>query len=263
MGVQRWCVRALLCWGLWWSAAHARAQDESSQGYQALIDEGVLEFGAGNYVEARSLFERAHALAPNARTLRALGLCAFELKHYVQALDELQAALSDTRNPLTAELAQGVQRTLERARGFVGELRLRTDPADSRLLIDGQEREGRVFRLDVGEHLLTASAPGYHSRDLRLSISGLQTQRIELVLTPLTSDVLQPAAAARTLETQPLAGPTAAEPLHDTSALTERWWFWSALGVVVVGAAVAVVVVATRQPDRAPESSSGVTLHAL
>jgi len=261
MGVRCWLRMAMLG-ALWLSAmgpcARAQdardAQDTTAAGYQALIDEGVLEFGAGNFVEARTLFERAHALAPNARTLRALGLCAFELKHYVQAVAELRASLDDTRNSLTADLVPGVERTLERARGFVGELQLRTDPADSRLLIDGQAREGRHFSLDVGEHLLSASAPGYHSRDLRLSIAGLQTQRIELVLTPLQSEL--PAAPAP----QPLAARSSrdAEP-----ALSERWWFWTALGVVVVGAAVTVVVVASRGSESAPASTSGVTLHAL
>jgi len=232
----------------------AQAQAPTDSAYEALIDEGVAEYAAGNYVEARSLFERAHALAPNARTLRALGLCAFELKHYVQAAQELQAALDDARNPLTADLVQAVQKTLERARGFMGELQLRTVPVDSRLLIDGSEREGRVFALDAGEHLLTASAPGYHDRDLRLSISGMQTQRLELVLTPLQSDVLgQPASP-------PLAAGARAQ---DAPALTQRWWFWTALGVVAVGAAVAVVVVATPGSEASPTSTSGVTLHGL
>ena len=35
---------------------------QADTGYEALVDEGVSEFSAGNFVEARSLFERAHAL---------------------------------------------------------------------------------------------------------------------------------------------------------------------------------------------------------
>src|SRR5215510_11512113 len=84
-----------------------RLQAQSSE-FDSLIGEAVREFAAENFVEARSLFERAHALEPNARTLRALGLCAFELKQYTQAASELDAALKDLRKPLTPELTESV-----------------------------------------------------------------------------------------------------------------------------------------------------------
>ena len=245
----------LLCWGLLAGRVAPACAQADSAGYEALVDEGVREFSAGNFVEARSLFERAHALLPNARTFRALGLCSFELKHYVQAEDELSQALADTRNALTEELMEGVQRTLERARGFVGELALQTRPEDSRLLIDGLEREGRSFRLDAGEHLLTASAPGYHSRDLRLSISGLQKRTLELVVTPVQMDLVStPVEPGVTAVSAPSR--VDAEP-----GLTQRWWFWTAIGVVAVGALTATLVVATQGGDVKPSSTTGVTLH--
>src|SRR5262245_44240118 len=88
----------LLCCG--W-ALSPRAQAQASGGdaaaYRSAVDDAVSEFAAGRFEEARALFKRAHQLSPNARTLRGLGMTAFELRAYVQAIRELRAALADTR----------------------------------------------------------------------------------------------------------------------------------------------------------------------
>ena len=52
----------------------------STTEYEAMITDGLAEFQAQRYAEARALFERAHALSPNARTLRGIGMVAFEMR---------------------------------------------------------------------------------------------------------------------------------------------------------------------------------------
>ena len=71
-------VPRLACHQLVVVASTAAAQAEP---YQDVVREGIHEFTAGNFVEARTLFERAHALKPSARTFRGLGLISYELKH--------------------------------------------------------------------------------------------------------------------------------------------------------------------------------------
>ena len=225
---------------------HARADD-----YQSRIDEGVREFGAGNFVEARALFEQAHVLSPNARTLRALGICAFELKHYVQATEELSAALTDLRNPLTPDLAAAVNETLAKARRFVGELVLELQPSDGRVLIDGVTRSGRSYALDVGDHLVAASADGHRSRDLTVTIAGMQTNKVELVLSPLEAAAPEALAA-------PVVPSSSAD---EGTSLTERWWFWTALGVIVAGVTVGVVVASTSNSNT-NTGTTGITLQS-
>lgn len=226
------------------SCSAARADD-----YQESIDEGVREFDAGNFVEARALFEQAHALQPNARTLRGLGFCAYELKRYVQATEELSAALTDPRNALTPELAATVHDSLDKARRFVGDLVLTTSPEDSRVVIDGVERSGRRYALDAGEHRVVASAEGYQSRDLNVTITGMHTARAELVLLP------RPESAELVSTVQPRRAP--AEP-----SLTERWWFWAALGVIVSGVTVGVLVATSAESGTPNTGTTGITLHA-
>src|SRR6185369_16308176 len=69
--------------------------------YNRLIREGLAEYEARNWPEALTLFERAHAVQPNARTLRAIGNVAFEMRRYTKAIDALRASLADGRKPLT------------------------------------------------------------------------------------------------------------------------------------------------------------------
>ena len=132
-------------------SAQAPANDSA---YRATVDEAVREFGAGRFEEARALFKRAHGLSPNARTLRGLGMTAFELRAYVQAIRELQAALADKRKPLEGELRIKVEALLDKSRKFVGVVRLELDPKDASVLLDGKPRVSteRSLLLDAVTH---------------------------------------------------------------------------------------------------------------
>ncbi|HEX6239538.1 MAG TPA: hypothetical protein VFZ61_01540, partial [Polyangiales bacterium] len=63
-------------------AASATAQSAAKSGppgYADAIEQALSELEAANYPEAREEFQRAHAIYPNARTLRGLGMVEFEL----------------------------------------------------------------------------------------------------------------------------------------------------------------------------------------
>src|ERR1700712_4416933 len=106
--------------------------------YDALLEDGASEFAAGNWGEARWLFRQAHNQSPNAETSRGLGMCDFELRRYVQAIPELEAALGDSRRALTAELRQQTEHMLQRARRDVGRYRIDAPAGVSALTVDGK-----------------------------------------------------------------------------------------------------------------------------
>jgi tetratricopeptide (TPR) repeat protein len=162
------------------SAAHAQ--------YAQLVSDAVREYNGGAWAEARLLFERAHALVPNARTLRGLGLCAFELARYVDAVAEFEAALADPRQPLLPEQRIEVAAALARARRYVGSVRVALVPAQATLLIDGRIARERELRLNVGDYRLSAKAPGYEPKTLALNVEGGQTQELRLALEPVGRD---------------------------------------------------------------------------
>jgi hypothetical protein len=261
---------AALVLGAWLTHAGS-SQGQAQQSYDSLIQEALQEFGDANYVEARILFERADQIKPNARTLRALGFCDYELKHYVDTVKELQAALTDTRNPLTKEQRVEVNATLVKAQRFIGQLVLETQPPDAAVLIDGRAVHGRSWALDAGDHVIAASASGYRSSDVKLTVSaGLETHT-QLLLSPIDiipahaalpaeSDASDPSSAKGVASVPSHAAADAVRDTESGGVLT-KWWFWTAVGVVLVGATVGTVVVVNR-PEKTDAGTSGIILHA-
>jgi Flp pilus assembly protein TadD len=70
--------------------------EADSPAYREAIEHGLAEYRAGNFAEARALFLRAHAISPNARTLRGLGIVEYELRNYAEAIVRLRQALAST-----------------------------------------------------------------------------------------------------------------------------------------------------------------------
>lgn len=248
-------------------AGHAHAQGaESSKAsgassdYQRLIHDALQEYDAGHWAEARALFGRAHDLSPSARTLRAMGNADFELRHYVAALRELKAALDDTRNPLSAAQRNETARVIERARSYVGSVRIEVEPEDAELLLEGDRVEGRELTLDSGDYTLVARAQGYQDGEAHVSVQGGQTRTISLHLVPIDLAV-KPAPDAST----PAMSAARDTPQRDTEggSILEQWWFWTAAGVLVAGG-VATVLIATHDPgERKPEHGTAGLVQVL
>jgi tetratricopeptide (TPR) repeat protein len=113
------------------SGSRAPASTAEPVGYKAAIDSAIEEFASNNLAEAREHFGRAHALFPNARTLRGLGMVEFELRNYPEAIGWLRKALAFDVKRLEGKLRGETEDLLERANGYVGEVRLRVSPSDA------------------------------------------------------------------------------------------------------------------------------------
>jgi DNA-directed RNA polymerase subunit K/omega len=201
----------------------AAAQGADDPAYRKTTDEAVREFEAGHWEEARALFKRAHEISPNARTLRGMGMAAFEMRMYVQAIRELDAALREQRKALDAELRAQVQQLMDKAREFVGRVRLVLDPPQAKVLIDGKEpqleADGSVL-LDVGTHVIGATADRCKPTNMRLAVEGGMDQGVRVALEPLLGvdpvvpaiDANHPPPASATNPPPGEAPPPRAEP---------------------------------------------------
>ncbi len=221
---------ALAC--LFGMSPRARAEDAPEKAsYERLLREATNEFDAGAYSEAHALLARAHKLRPTARTLRGLGMASFELRHYLQAIDELDQALTETRRPLTAAQRKEVQELLERAKSYVGKLRLEVSPASAVILLDGQPVSSPQLTLDPGERVITVRADGYREEELRVTINGGEDKVIPVELAPL-----EPALPPEPVRAQPGPEPS---PLPAAQPATARGRLapW-----IVIGASAAVAV---------------------
>jgi hypothetical protein len=252
-GAPRWLWLWLACLLCARASAQAPiAQDAAepavADGYQAAVERAVAEFSEGRWAEARALFGQAHALSPNARTLRGLGMSAFELRMYAQAIGELEAALQDTRKPLTDALRAHVLELLARARAFVGRVRIEASPAGAQVLVDGKppsaQDDGAVL-LDAGIHTVTATAEGYRAQSVRVQVEGGRADTVQLALQPLATPA--PAPAPQPPVAQPPSAPIRAPvaeaqsspaPREPPGSLQPYAWV-SAAGAVAFGVAAA------------------------
>lgn len=194
------------------------AADVAPPGYQKAAELGFQEYERGNYEEARARFLQAHRLWPNARVLRALGHCEFELAHYVAAVEFLQQTLTSSVRALSEVQRRETEELLGRARSHVARIVVQTVPTTAHVLIDGadarRDLEGAVM-LAAGPHTIEVHAAGYLTGQRELTVEGNVDRVVQVALLPVP--------------------PPAHAQVDDHGSLRKKWWLWT--GVAAVGAA--------------------------
>ena len=226
--------------------AQPKADEREPLGYADAIDTGLLEYKHGNYEEAQVHFARAHALLPSARTERALGNVAFELRNYGEAVTHLTRALESKERPLEGKLREDTERLLERAKVYVGEIHLDIEPNGATVSVDGvtvARGSEALLALVVGEHLLEFRANGRMPERRAVQVRGGERTTIQVVLAELEKSGSQSA---------PSAGPRSDQP----TPLRKQWWLWTAVGAVAIALAVGIGVGVARNND-SPEPQAG------
>ena len=233
------------------SGAHAQQPQPAPESpeYRRTIDDAVEEFRAGHWEEARALFGRAHEIEPSARTLRGLGMTAFELRMYVQSMRELDAALRETRKPLEGGMRAAAEALIVKARAFVARVQIVPNPKEAALVLDGRapalEPDGRVS-LDAGLHVVSATADGYKPSSLRFAVEGGRDQVLQLPLEPILAlpnavpaiDPNRPPQPHASAQPEPQAPPVV-PPAQPTPPPAKRSPLLGTLAWVTLGGAVA------------------------
>ena len=250
------CMLSACALSLIASAIHAQPSPPAE--YERLMTDGMAAYAAHDYAHAAELFERAHRQSPSARTLHALGVTAFAQDHYTQAYRHIDAALRDERSPLTASQRADAQDALSWMNASLTTLDLQVTPAGARVLVDGRELTQGPILLAPGRHELQVSAAGYLSQTQH--VEGAAGERLARHYS--LEHVPPPAHVAAAAGPQALseAAPSARQksPQERTPPITTRWWFWTAVGAVVVaGVSAALIDVGTSRPP------AGVRVEAL
>ena len=205
---------------LWASPPGVQAQASHAAEYRRAIEDAVTQFEHAHWAEALAGFERAHALVPSARTLRGIGMAAFELRQYASAVEHLQHAMTDRRRPLPPAQREQVEDLLARAQAELAAQEPPAATADEGVVAETMPVQAPpALAAALPSDLAAAAVPG--------SAATVQPQtaqaRVKLAPAP------EPEAA----------GAPEAEPEAESGGLL---WTWVAAGVTVAATGGALVL---------------------
>lgn len=189
------------------TVAHADPAEERALAH---LDRGVAAYHARDYARAHVELAEAQRLAPDRpNPYRWLALTEVELGDCRSALANVEAFLSHAQadDPRIPELI-GI-----RARcAATGSLRVESSPSGAALRIDGEATIAVTptpdLSLSVGRHHLALAKSGYRTHEASVEIRAMGLTHASYALTG------------------------AAPPLY------KRWWLWTAVGALAVGAGV-------------------------
>jgi hypothetical protein len=244
------------------SAQSGSASVKEPADYRQTVQDAVSEFEAGHFEESRALFTRAHALLPNARSLRGLGMVEFELRNYPESIRNLEEALASKARRLEGDLRTQTQALLTRARAYVSRVGFVLQPAEARVLVDdapitlGPER---ALLLTVGEHMIEVQADGYRGERRVLSLKSGGDQTVPVTLQRL-------AASEQTLDSEPVATsdtPSDSAPPAREAASTKGKhtgaWILTGGSAAVLAVGIALIAIGFNDIAKVENASPGTS----
>jgi len=141
---------------------------------------GIKLYQDQNYAGALAEFEAAYALKPGPGSLQNVALCQKALFRYGEAADSLERLLTRHGTELSGAERTAAEHAKAELEALVGVVRVEVSPPTAVVTLDGRpfavEPSGTIARLNVGEHLFAASAPGYTRVTRTLDVASGQAE---------------------------------------------------------------------------------------
>jgi len=166
------------------------AVDPSTEQARAHFKTGTKLYRDGNYAGALAEFEAAYALKPGPGSLQNIALSQKALFRYGEAADSLTRLLLRHEAELSSAEIAAARVARDELKTLVGSIRLTVTPPDARVTLDGQSlgvaERASSLRVNVGEHVIVAEAPGYarFSRAIRVA-GGQENVPVTVALEPV------------------------------------------------------------------------------
>jgi hypothetical protein len=243
-------------------ASFARAQSapvsvSGKERAKKLFEEGLELEKKADYAGALAKYKEAEGITVTAGLRFHTGYCLEMTGKLTAALDEYEAAdrLAREQNKQEVRAATAVRLDPLRARAPQIAIRLTTPIKDADVQLDGVAVAtalvdgGKAFRLDPGEHTITARAPGYKAFTRKVQVPENVTTTVDVSLervasgAPIAPAVVPPAVAPAA---EAPSGGTAVEPPAEAAPGRSRVLpiVTTAGAVVLAGAGIALFLVA-------------------
>lgn len=214
---------------------------------RALFDEGLRYVDTEQWQEAQDRFARVLTLRYSAVAAYNWGLAQARLGKGVVASTTLRRILSDNGlDPTVRERATALLADIESRLAWLN-VRVVGDCDGCTVMLNEQEWPWAVIGVfvpvDAGHYALRLRVGNSIVSEQRLEIA--PTARLEATLAP-TPEALAAARESRA-DGAPSTGPTAPNapgqsPNGERGSILASGWFWGAMGVLVAGAAAAIVL---------------------
>jgi hypothetical protein len=153
-------------------AANDKAGEEASNHFKR----GLQLFDDGDYTLALVEFERAYQLAPNYRALYNIALVDMQLGRYADAMRTLEVYLRDGGDAIAPARRTEVTKKLAELKFRTATVDISTNVPNAEVSLDGKGIDPARLRgpllIDAGEHMVRASAPGFHGKDRTVTLAG-------------------------------------------------------------------------------------------
>ncbi|HET6145933.1 MAG TPA: tetratricopeptide repeat protein [Polyangia bacterium] len=244
-------VLATFVWTAW-GGSLASAEDADT-----LIRKGVELRRQGKEQEALETFQRAVQIKRAPRALAQVALAEQAMGTWVTAERDLKEALAgEATDAWIAKNRRQLEDALRVIQGHLGSLEVVGEPVGAEVLADGEPIGllplARPLRLPIGEITLTVRKEGYDkiTRVASIARGALVRESVTLHRAPVAPVAIRrappprvdgpesttPAGGGRPVRMTLKAAPPPEEATAASSPIYGRWWFWTAIGVVAVGA---------------------------
>ena len=220
------------------ASSTALAQTEPAR---AAFDRGMAQVQSEQFALAAASFEESYRLRPVPVVLFNLAGAYDRMGRARQAIETYERYLREAGSTLPAERSSFVRDAVTRLRGQLSTVTLRVTPRDYAVEVDGR-RESPVagaLTLDPGRHVLTFTAEGHQVARRELDARAGTNTELDVTLTA--------SAVTATTAPDPRATPdprVTLTPAEESRPVTQRWWFWTGVGVAATGVAVGIMAAA-------------------
>lgn len=235
------------------AAGVAHAQES----VDALVKKGVELRRQMRDREALAEFQKALAISRTPKVLAQVALAEQAIGLWVKAEVDLEEAMAAKPADRWIEKNRGqLQEALQTIKAHLGSVEIWGSPDGAEVSING-ELKGTLplphpVRSSDEQVTLVVRAKGFFEVSRTVNVSPGTVAREHVELRPMTAppvaaatatETAQPAADLTAHPAAPSGGDAGSTPLYD------RWWFWTAVGVVAVGAGAGAYLLARPAPS--------------
>jgi hypothetical protein len=231
------------------------ARQVTAEDVESLLREGVRQRQQGRDREALATFQRAGAIQRLPRVVAQIGFAEQAMGLWPAAAEHVEEALAATGDEWIQKNRRTLEQSFERIRTQVGRLEVWGSPDGAEVLLDGRSvghlPDIKPLWVGVDPARLIVRAPGFAEvvRLVEVRAGDLRREHIELRLLSLAAPVGVAAGGASAVGgvvTKPAVVVPSEGHAPAQVPMTRRWWFWTAIAAIVVGAGVAVGVTLSR-----------------